>query len=100
MIDVIGEARPRLDLGAPLAGWVVDRVHPLLDTDGSIWDYVGGKMYFEAESDLGSRLLSRYPDGGPLQITAEGAVGAREDDSGESIVIGSLEDAELDVFLS
>ena len=71
-----------------------------MDGDGSIWDYVTGKLYFEPGSALGHRLLEPLPEGGPIQITAEGGVGARIDESGESYYIGSLEEDELEVFLA
>jgi hypothetical protein len=99
IIDLIGGHRPPLEPGEPLMGWVVDRCKPLLDTDGSIWDYVTGRKYFDSRSDVGKRLLAALPNGGPLQVTADGAVGARLDDSGETVFIGSLEERELEVLL-
>ena len=100
IIDVIGEHGAQLDMGCPLSGWVIDHCRPLLDTDGSVWDYVTGGVYFEGGSELGGRLLATWPGGGPVQITADGAVGAQTDESGEAVCIGSVTDAELDAFLS
>jgi hypothetical protein len=81
-------------------GWVVERCRALLDTDGSIWDYVNGKSYVEAGTPLSERLLEVLGDGGPIQITADGAVGAQMDESGDSVYLTSLDDAELEVFLA
>lgn len=100
VIDVIGPNRAVSSPGDPLIGWVIDRCRPLLDTDGSVWDYASGRMYFEADTPPGRRLLATLPDGGPIQVTAGGDVGARIDDSGESLYIGTLEDAELEIFLA